>query len=60
VLGHLHILLNDEWDSKVLLSIVLVGLPASASDASDDFQQPSHQEETGSSPEVDFAQDPGP
>ena len=27
VLGHLHILLNYEWDSKALLSIVLVGLP---------------------------------
>jgi type II secretory pathway predicted ATPase ExeA len=27
VLGHLHILLNYEWDSQALLSIVLVGLP---------------------------------
>jgi len=27
VLGHLHILLNYEWDSKALLSVVLVGLP---------------------------------
>ena len=27
VLAHLHILLNYEWDSKALLSIVLVGLP---------------------------------
>lgn len=27
VLGHLHILLNYEWDSRALLSIVLVGLP---------------------------------
>ena len=27
VLGHLHVLLNYEWDSKALLSIVLVGLP---------------------------------
>lgn len=27
VLGHLHILLNYEWDSKALLSLVLVGLP---------------------------------
>jgi len=27
VLGHLHILLNYEWDSKALLSIVQVGLP---------------------------------
>lgn len=26
-LDHLHILLNYEWDSKALLSIVLVGLP---------------------------------
>jgi general secretion pathway protein A len=27
MLGHLHILLNHEWDSKALLSLVLVGLP---------------------------------
>jgi general secretion pathway protein A len=27
VLGHLHILLNYEWDSRALLSAVLVGLP---------------------------------
>lgn len=27
VLGHLHILLNYEWDARALLSIVLVGLP---------------------------------
>jgi general secretion pathway protein A len=27
MLGHLHILLNHEWDSKSLLSLVLVGLP---------------------------------
>ena len=27
VLDHLHILLNYEWDSRALLSIVLVGLP---------------------------------
>jgi type II secretory pathway predicted ATPase ExeA len=27
VLGHLHILLNYEWDSRALLSLVLVGLP---------------------------------
>lgn len=27
VLAHLHILLNYEWDSKALLSVVLVGLP---------------------------------
>jgi general secretion pathway protein A len=27
VLGHLHILLNYEWDSRALLSTVLVGLP---------------------------------
>jgi len=27
VLGHLHILLNYEWDSRALLSIVLIGLP---------------------------------
>lgn len=27
MLGHLHILLNYEWDSKALLSLVLVGLP---------------------------------
>ena len=27
VLAHLHILLNYEWDSKALLSLVLVGLP---------------------------------
>lgn len=27
VLGHLHILLNYEWDSRALLSIILVGLP---------------------------------
>lgn len=27
VLAHLHILLNYEWDSRALLSIVLVGLP---------------------------------
>lgn len=27
VLDHLHILLNYQWDSKALLSIVLVGLP---------------------------------
>jgi general secretion pathway protein A len=27
VLDHLHILLNYEWDSKALLSLVLVGLP---------------------------------
>jgi general secretion pathway protein A len=26
-LGHLHILLNYEWDSKALLSLILVGLP---------------------------------
>ncbi|HTP25566.1 MAG TPA: AAA family ATPase [Anaeromyxobacteraceae bacterium] len=27
MLGHLHILLNYQWDSKALLSLVLVGLP---------------------------------
>jgi general secretion pathway protein A len=27
MLGHLHILLNYEWDSKSLLSLILVGLP---------------------------------
>ena len=27
VLDHLHILLNYQWDSKALLSVVLVGLP---------------------------------
>lgn len=27
MLGHLHILLNYEWDAKALLSLVLVGLP---------------------------------
>ncbi|MFM2153170.1 MAG: hypothetical protein RL199_1605, partial [Pseudomonadota bacterium] len=27
VLGHLHILLNYEWDSKALLSVILVSLP---------------------------------
>lgn len=27
VLGHLHILANYEWDSKPLLSLILVGLP---------------------------------
>lgn len=27
VLDHLHILLNYEWDSRALLSIVLIGLP---------------------------------
>jgi type II secretory pathway predicted ATPase ExeA len=27
VLAHLHILLNYEWDSRALLSLVLVGLP---------------------------------
>jgi type II secretory pathway predicted ATPase ExeA len=27
MLGHLHILLNHEWDSQALLSLVLVGLP---------------------------------
>ncbi len=27
MLGHLHILLNYEWDSQALLSLVLVGLP---------------------------------
>src|SRR5690606_13769376 len=27
VLDHLHILANYEWDSKALLSLVLVGLP---------------------------------
>lgn len=27
VLDHLHILLNYEWDSRALLSLVLVGLP---------------------------------
>ncbi len=27
VMGHLHILLNYEWDSRALLSLVLVGLP---------------------------------
>lgn len=27
VLAHLHVLLNYEWDSRALLSIVLVGLP---------------------------------
>jgi type II secretory pathway predicted ATPase ExeA len=27
VLGHLHILLNYEWDSRALLSVVLIGLP---------------------------------
>lgn len=27
MLGHLHILMNYEWDAKALLSLVLVGLP---------------------------------
>ncbi|MGC3998052.1 MAG: AAA family ATPase [Anaeromyxobacter sp.] len=27
MLGHLHILLNYEWDSRALLSLMLVGLP---------------------------------
>jgi general secretion pathway protein A len=27
MLGHLHILLNYQWDSKALLSLVMVGLP---------------------------------
>jgi len=27
MLGHLHILLNYQWDSKALLSLILVGLP---------------------------------
>ena len=27
VLGHLHILLNYDWDSRALLSVVLIGLP---------------------------------
>src|SRR5207249_4238861 len=27
MLAHLHILLNYEWDSKALLSLILVGLP---------------------------------
>ena len=27
MLGHLHILINYEWDAKALLSLVLVGLP---------------------------------
>ena len=27
VLGHLHILLNYEWDSRALLTVILVGLP---------------------------------
>ena len=27
MLGHLHILLNYEWDSRALLSLILVGLP---------------------------------
>lgn len=27
VLGHLHILLNYEWDSRAMLSVILVGLP---------------------------------
>ena len=27
MLGHLHILLNYEWDARALLSLVLVGLP---------------------------------
>jgi type II secretory pathway predicted ATPase ExeA len=27
MLGHLHILLNYEWDAKSLLSLILVGLP---------------------------------
>jgi type II secretory pathway predicted ATPase ExeA len=27
MLGHLHILLDYEWDSRALLSLVLVGLP---------------------------------
>lgn len=27
MLGHLHILLNYEWDAKALLSLILVGLP---------------------------------
>lgn len=27
MLAHLHILMNYEWDSKALLSLVLVGLP---------------------------------
>jgi type II secretory pathway predicted ATPase ExeA len=27
VLGHLHILLNYEWDSRALLSVILIGLP---------------------------------
>ena len=27
VLAHLHILLNYEWDSRALLSVILVGLP---------------------------------
>jgi general secretion pathway protein A len=26
-LDHLHILMNDEWDSRALLSLILVGLP---------------------------------
>ena len=26
-LDHLHILLNYEWDSRALLSLVLIGLP---------------------------------
>jgi type II secretory pathway predicted ATPase ExeA len=27
MMAHLHILLNHEWDSRALLSVVLVGLP---------------------------------
>jgi type II secretory pathway predicted ATPase ExeA len=27
VLDHLHILLNYQWDSRALLSLILVGLP---------------------------------
>ena len=26
-LGHLHILLNYEWDKRALLSLILIGLP---------------------------------
>ncbi len=29
MLAHLHFLLNYEWDSRALLSLILVGLPAS-------------------------------
>jgi general secretion pathway protein A len=40
VMGHLHILLNYEWDSRALLSVVLVGLPELAERLSTNLHRP--------------------